>query len=429
MLYDNKIWVGGTAPKCLLNPSMANRHGLIAGASGTGKSVTVKVLAEGFSGMGIPVFLPDIKGDMSGICAAGVSNDHMEDRIAKFEIDNFEYKAYPTTFYDCFGFSGIPMRTTISEMGPSLLGYMLGLSEKQCKTLSIVFSIADFQGLLLLDLKDLRMILIYIGDHIDLYRSYGISYDDISPLLGSVILLQDKGAGALFGEPAFDISDFFKVDSNGNGIINILSAQDLFNDSILYSSFLLLLLDELCYTLPNVDSIDKPKIVFFFDEAQILFRGTTAFSIEKLNTLLRMLQWKGVGVFFVTSEPTTIPIDFLSQLQNRIQHAQYAFSASERSKLKNLMNVFPSNSSFDRRTVLDELADGEAVMSFVEKNGVQGVAERSFIVPPQSFIGAVGYEKILEMTDSNPLVEKYGFPVDPESAFEILLQKYGANGG
>lgn len=429
MLFDNKIWVGGSAPKCLLNPSMANRHGLIAGASGTGKSVTVKVLAEGFSDMGIPVFLPDIKGDMSGICAAGVSNNHMEDRIAKFEIENFEYKSYPTTFYDCFGFNGIPMRTTVSEMGPSLLGYMLGLSEKQCETISIVFSIADYQGLLLLDLKDLRMLLIYIGDHINQYRSYGISYDEISSLLGCLLLLQDKGAEAFFGEPAFDIMDFLKVDSNGNGVINILSAQDLFNDSILYSSFLLLLLDELCYTLPNVDSVDKPKIVFFFDEAQILFRGTTAFSIEKLNTLLRMLQWKGVGVFFMTSEPTSIPVDFLSQLQNRIQHAQYAFSASERSRLKNLMNLFPSNPSFDKRTVLDELADGEAVISFVEKNGIQGVAERSFIIPPQSYIGAAGYEKVNEMTVCNPLYQKYRISVDPESAYEILMKNYGANGG
>ena len=432
MLYDNKIWVGGTANKCFIEPSKANRHGLIAGATGTGKSVTLKVLAESFSDMGVPVFLADVKGDMSGICAAGVSNENMEERIAKFGIqDSFEYKAYPTTFYDVFGQMGIPMRTTISELGPILLGRMLGLSDVQRAVLSMVFRIADDQQLLLLDLKDLRLLLTYIGDHADEYKlTYGnISTATIGAIQRNLALLSDEGAEAFFTEPAFNILDFIKQGSDGRGMINVLNATELFNKPLLYSTFLLWLMSELYENLPEVGNLDKPKIVFFFDEAHLLFNDAPAFLIEKIDQIVRLIRSKGVGVYFISQSPSDIPDNILAQLQNRVQHALRAYTPAEQKKLKAAAASFRANPDFDTEAALSELAVGEALVSFLDAKGTPGIVERAFILPPQSFIGSAGFEKIQELTEVNPLYEKYRLAVDPESAYELLMKKYDPNFG
>ena len=426
MLYDNKIWVGGTANKCFIEPSKANRHGLIAGATGTGKSVTLKVMAESFSDMGVPVFLADVKGDMSGICSAGVSNENMQERIAKFGIENFEYKAYPTTFYDVFGQMGIPMRTTISELGPILLGRMLGLSDVQRAVMSMVFRIADDQGLMLLDLKDLRLLLTYIGDHADEYKlTYGnISTATIGAIQRNLALLADEGADAFFSEPAFDVNDFFKCDSNGRGMISVLNATELFNKPLLYSTFLLWLLSEIYENMPEVGDPEKPKMVFFFDEAHLLFNDAPAFLLEKIDQIVRLIRSKGIGVYFISQSPSDIPDNILAQLQNRVQHALRAYTPAEQKKVKAAAESFRANPSFDTEAALSELAVGEALISFLDEKGTPGVVERAFILPPQSFIGSAGFEKIQEVTDANPLYEKYRLAVDPESAYELLMAKY-----
>ena len=426
MLYDNKIWVGGTTNKCFIEPSKANRHGLIAGATGTGKSVTLKVLAESFSDMGVPVFLADVKGDMSGICAAGVSNENMQERIAKFGIENFEYKAYPTTFYDVFGQMGIPMRTTISELGPVLLGRMLGLTDVQRAVLSMVFRIADDQGLLLYDIKDLRLLLTYIGDNAADYKlTYGnISTATIGAIQRNLALLSDEGAESFFQEPAFDILDFLKTDSNGRGMINVLNATELFSKPLLYSTFLLWLMSELYENMPEVGDLDKPKMVFFFDEAHLLFNDAPAFLIEKIDQIVRLIRSKGIGVYFISQSPSDIPDTILAQLQNRIQHALRAYTPAEQKKLKAAAESFRANPNFDTEAALSELAVGEALVSLLDAKGTPGIVERAFILPPQSFIGAAGFEKIQEVTEANPLYEKYRLPVDPESAYELLLAKY-----
>ena len=426
MLYDNKIWVGGTTNKCFIEPSKANRHGLIAGATGTGKSVTLKVLAESFSDMGVPVFLADVKGDMSGICAAGVSNENMQERIAKFGIENFEYKAYPTTFYDVFGQMGIPMRTTISELGPVLLGRMLGLTDVQRAVLSMVFRIADDQGLLLYDIKDLRLLLTYIGDNAADYKlTYGnISTATIGAIQRNLALLSDEGAESFFQEPAFDILDFLKTDSNGRGMINVLNATELFSKPLLYSTLLLWLMSELYENMPEVGDLDKPKMVFFFDEAHLLFNDAPAFLIEKIDQIVRLIRSKGLGVYFISQSPSDIPDTILAQLQNRIQHALRAYTPAEQKKLKAAAESFRANPNFDTEAALSELAVGEALVSLLDAKGTPGIVERAFILPPQSFIGAAGFEKIQEVTEANPLYEKYRLPVDPESAYELLLAKY-----
>jgi DNA helicase HerA-like ATPase len=431
MLYDNKIWVGGTSTKCFIEPSKANRHGLIAGATGTGKSVTLKVLAESFSDMGVPVFLADVKGDMSGICAAGVTSDSMEERIAKFGIENFEYKAYPTTFYDVFGQMGIPMRTTISELGPILLGRMLGLSDVQRAVMSMVFRIADDQGLLLLDLKDLRLLLTYIGDHADDYKlTYGnISSATIGAIQRNLALLSDEGADAFFAEPAFNVMDFFKTGSDGRGMINVLNATELFNKPLLYSTFLLWLLSEIYENMPEVGDPEKPKMVFFFDEAHLLFNDAPAFLLEKIDQIVRLIRSKGIGVYFISQSPSDIPDTILAQLQNRVQHALRAYTPAEQKKLKAAAESFRANPGFDTEAALSELAVGEALVSFLDAKGTPGIVERAYILPPQSFIGSAGFEKIQELTDVNPLYEKYRVAVDPESAYEILMRKYDPNYG
>jgi len=426
MLYENKIWVGGSTEKCFIEPSKANRHGLIAGATGTGKSVTLKVLAESFSDMGVPVFLADVKGDMSGICNPGVDNANMQERLAKFGLENFQYKGYPTAFFDVFGEKGIPMRTTISEMGPILLGRMLGLSDVQRSVLSMVFRIADDQGLLILDLKDLRLLLTYIGDHAEDYKlTYGnISTATIGAIQRELALLSDEDGEKFFAEPAFDVMDFFKFGSDGRGAINVLNATKLFSKPLLYSTFLLWLMSELYENLPEAGDLDKPKIVFFFDEAHLLFNDAPSFLIEKIDQIVRLIRSKGVGVYFISQSPSDIPDTILAQLQNRIQHALRAYTPAEQKKLKVAAESFRANPAFNTETALSELAVGEALVSFLDAKGTPGVVERVFILPPQSFIGAADDSRIQQLVEANPLYKTYMSSYDSESAYEILMAKY-----
>ncbi|NLW88748.1 MAG: DUF853 family protein [Clostridiaceae bacterium] len=428
MRSGNDLWIAGTETRCLLHPAMANRHGLIAGATGTGKSVTLKVIAESFSDLGVPIFLADIKGDMSGLCLPGIENGKLRERVAKFGISDFEYKAYPTEFFDVFGVNGHPLRVTVSEMGPLLLGRMLDLSDVQRAVLSMVFRIADEQGLLLLDLKDLRLMLQYVGDHADDFiLSHGnVSKASVGAIQRSIALLEDQGAAHFFGEPSFDISDWMKTDANGKGMVNILHAVELYSRPLLYSTFVLWLLSELFEVLPEVGDMEKPKMIFFFDEAHLLFNDAPKYLIEKVEQVIRLIRSKGVGVYFVTQNPSDVPQIVLSQLGNRVQHALRAYTPAEQKNIRAAAQSFRVNDAFDTETVLTELATGEALVSFLSEKGVPSVVERALVLPPQSLIGPAGEEKIRSVVSSSLLYTKYLESLDRTSAYEMLSDKYRA---
>ena len=427
MRQENKLWIAGSQTPCILQPSMANRHGLITGATGTGKSVTLKVMAESFSDLGVPVFLADIKGDMSGICLTGQDSPKMQERIAKFPITGWQYKAYPTEFYDVFGRSGHPIRVTISEMGPLLLGRMMGLSDVQRAVLSMVFRIADDRGLLLLDMKDLRLMLQYVGDNAGEFTlSYGnVSKVTIGAIQRNLALLQDQGADSFFGEPAFSINDWIRTDASGRGFINILSAATLFTQPLLYSTFLLWLLSELFETLPEAGDLDKPKMVFFFDEAHLLFNDAPPFLIERVEQVIKLIRSKGVGVYFITQNPADIPEGVLAQLGNRVQHALRAYTPAEQKNIHAAAQAFRVNPAFDTETALTELGVGEALVSFLDEKGVPGIVERAFILPPQSYIGPAGDANIGACVKASQLYGKYEQTLDRDSAYEMLMKKYG----
>jgi hypothetical protein len=426
MRNENDLWIAGTDTHCLLHPTMANRHGLIAGATGTGKSVTLKVIAESFSDLGVPVFLADIKGDMSGLCLPGIDNEKMQDRIKKFGIAEWNYKAYPTEFFDVFGKNGHPLRVTVSEMGPLLLGRMLDLSDVQRAVLSMVFRIADEKGLLLLDLKDLRLMLQYVGDNADEFiLSHGtVSKVTIGAIQRSIALLEDQGAGYFFGEPSFNIADWMKTDANGKGMVNILHAVELYSRPLLYSTFVLWLLSELFEVLPEVGDLDKPKMIFFFDEAHLLFNDAPKYLIEKVEQVIRLIRSKGVGVYFITQNPADVPQIVLSQLGNRIQHALRAYTPAEQKNIRAAAQSFRVNENFDTETVLTELATGEALVSFLDAKGVPTIVERALVLPPQSLIGPAGEEKIASVVKASLLYSKYLETLDRPSAYEMLIEKY-----
>ncbi len=426
MRLDNELWIAGTEKKCMLHPAMANRHGLIAGATGTGKSVTLKVIAESFSDLGVPCFLADIKGDMSGLCQPGLDNAKMQERIGWFGIKDFTYKEYPTEFFDVFGKKGHHLRVTVSEMGPLLLGRMLDLSDVQRAVLSMVFRIADEKGLLLLDLKDLRLMLQYIGDHADEFiLSHGsVSKVTVGTIQRSIALLEDQGAAEFFGEPGFEISDWMKTDANGKGMINILHATELYVRPLLYSTFVLWLLSELFEELPEVGDLERPKMVFFFDEAHLLFNDAPDYLIDKVEQVIRLIRSKGVGVYFVTQKPADVPPTVLSQLGNRVQHALRAYTPAEQKNIRAAAESFRVNEAFDAETVLTELATGEALVSFLDEKGVPSVVERAFILPPQSLIGPAGEDKIASLVSASLLYTKYMTSLDRESAYEMLAAKY-----
>lgn len=423
MMYaKDKIWIGkGTAPIYLL-PKMSNRHGLIAGATGTGKTVTLKVLAESFSDLGVPVFLADIKGDLAGLAAKGTANPKVEERVSQLTIEDFSYEAFPVQFWDLFGEDGHPVRTTASEMGPLLLSRILGLNDTQSGVLNLVFRIADDKGLLLLDLKDLKAMLRYIGENgSEFTLTYGnISRQTIGAIQRSLLSLEDQGGELFFGEPELNLFDWIKTAYDGRGFINILHSVKLYQNPSLYSTFLLWMLSELFETLPETGDTGKPKIVFFFDEAHLLFRDAPKSLLEKIEQVVRLIRSKGVGVYFITQNPMDLPQNVLNQLGNRIQHALRAYTPAELKNVAAAAESFRPNPAFDTKTAITELATGEALISCLDEEGRPGIVERALILPPQSRFGTIDEGERKQILATSPVSGKYEGEQDRLSAFEQL---------
>ena len=429
MYADNKIWIASCGEEHLsILPRMANRHGLIAGATGTGKTVTLKVMAESFSDAGVPVFLSDVKGDLAGMCMPGTDSEDMQKRIERFGLAEagFSYQAYPVTFWDILGDKGLALRTTVSEFGPLLFARLLELNKTQSDLLDIVFRIADDEGLLLLDLKDLKSMLNHVSENAAVYRKeYGnIGAQSISVIMRSIVTLEGRGGEQFFGEPALQIDDFFKTDENGKGMINILDSTSLINDPTIYSTFMLWLLTKLFEVMPEVGDLEKPKMVFFFDEAHLLFDSAPKALLEKIEQVMKLIRSKGIGVFIITQNPGDVPGGVLAQLGNKVQHALRAYTPAEQKGIKAAAASFRKNPEFDTATALQELKTAEAVVSFLQADGAPAVCKVAKILPPQSKMGAL--DPILKQAAvlSSPLKEKYHEMVDRESAYEILEQRY-----
>ncbi|MBW6498482.1 MAG: DUF853 domain-containing protein [Bacteroidales bacterium] len=408
-----------------IQPRMANRHGLITGATGTGKTVSLQVLAESFSMQGIPCFMTDIKGDLSGVANKGSLNPRIADRVEKMGLEGYENRAFPVVFYDVFGEQGHPMRTTILEMGPLLLSRLLNLNDTQSGVLNIVFKIADENGLMLLDLKDLNAMLEYVGNNRGQFTtSHGnISPASIGAIKRNLMMLEDQGAASFFGETAFDIHDLLQTDAHGMGVLNILSADRLMHSPRVYSTFLLWLLSELYDQLPEETQIEKPKLVFFFDEAHMLFKDTPRVLLEKIELVVRLIRSKGVGVYFVTQNPLDVPDTVLSQLGNRIQHALRAYTPREQKAVKAAATTFRQNPAFHTETVITQLGVGEALVSFLDEKGVPGMVERAMICPPAAQIGPITPEERSRLINKSPVFGVYERYIDRESAFEILKKR------
>ena len=424
MLNDRKIWLAQSDKNLYLLPSMANRHGLIAGATGTGKTITMKVMAESFSDLGVPVFMADVKGDLSGMCRPGADSENMRSRIARFGMENFQYKAYPTRFWDIFGEKGHPVRVTISEMGPVLLSRLFNLTEVQAGVLNIVFKVADEHGLLLLDLKDLRAMLQYVGDNrAEFTTMYGnVSSASVGAIQRALLSFEGEGGELFFGEPALDIRDWMRSDIDGRGYINILSSDRLIQSPTVYSTFLLWMLTELFEKLPEVGDLDKPRMIFFFDEAHLLFDGAPKALVQKIVQVVKLIRSKGVGVYFISQSPSDIPNDVLAQLSNRVQHALRAYTPDEQKAVRAAARSFRKNPGFDTEEVLMALGVGEALVSFLDEEGVPSVAERAFILPPQSLMGPAEERAVQSLIVSDEFDLKYRENVDRESAYEILVR-------
>ncbi len=426
-MYTNEgIYMGlAEGQKVIMQPSMSNRHGLIAGASGTGKTISMKVMAESFSDAGVPVFLCDVKGDVSGIAMAGEQNDSMEKRIDKFGIrDCFEYKSYPVCFWDIYQEGGHPVRATVSDMGPELLSRILGLTPAQEGILHIVFRIADDKGLLLLDLKDLRTLLNYVNEHKDDYIiTYGnITTQSVGGIIRALLPLESQGGDMFFGEPALDIMDWIRTDEQGKGIVNLLNCVKLVQNPTLYASFLLWMMSELFERLPEAGDLDKPKLVFFFDEAHMLFADAPKVLVQKIEQVVKLIRSKGVGIYFVTQSPSDIPDSVLAQLSNRVQHALRAYTPAEQKAVRTAAQSMRENPAFKAEDVIMELGVGEALTSFLDKEGVPAMVQRTSIICPQSLM-APAEEKVRKKLMEQDGMEKYDEMYDSESAYEILTGK------
>ncbi len=419
---SHKIWIATADAPIYLEPSMANRHGLIAGATGTGKTVTLKVLAEDFSAMGVPVFLADIKGDLSGMCQPGQDNKHILRSIETMGIEGFSYRSCPVTFWDVYGKLGLPVRTTISEMGPELLARLLGLNDTQSGILRIVFRIADEKGLLLIDLKDLRSMLQYVGDNAKEFKlTYGnISTQSVGAIQRSLLALEDGGGSIFFGEPALDLSDWMEWDENGHGMMNILECSQLFQHPLLYGTFLLWMLSELYEMLPEAGDLDKPKLAFFFDEAHLLFDDAPKALVDKIEQVVRLIRSKGVSVWFITQNPSDLPDSVLGQIGNRIQHALRAYTPNDQKALRAAARSFRENAAFNTEEALQALGVGQALVSVLDEKGVPTIVEKAGILPPHSSMSAVEESLITRTVKGSPLARKYSKTEDRESAFEQL---------
>ena len=435
----DRIFIGGAdmdgegtpndAQTLLLN--RANRHGIVAGATGTGKTVTLQILAEGFSNEGVPVFCADVKGDLSGICVSG-SPEHklhpkLISRAEKIGFEDYDYDATPTVFWDVFGKKGHPVRTTISDMGPLLLSRLMDLSETQEGVLTVAFEYADDEGMLLLDLKDLRKLLAHMAEkevRTAISREYGnVAPASIGAIQRRLLVLDREGAEQFFGEPALDLKDFMRTTRDGRGIVSVLDSTTLINSPRLYSTFLLWLLSQLFEDLPEVGDPDKPKMVFFFDEAHLLFNDAPRALLEKIEQVVRLIRSKGIGVFFVTQNPRDLPDSVLAQLGNRIQHALRAYTPAERKGVKAAAESFRENPAFDAQEVITDLGVGEALVSTLDEKGAPGVVQRTLIRPPSSRLGpATEAERKAEMKNS-PVLGLYDEAIDRESAYEILLKR------
>lgn len=425
MYYDQKIWIGESeGEKVCIYPKMANRHGLIAGATGTGKTITLKVLAESFSDAGVPVFLADVKGDLSGMCRSGADTENMQERIRQFGLEKcgFRYQSYPAVFWDIYGRTGIPLRTTISEMGPLLLARLMDLNDTQTDILTIVFRIADKEQLLLMDTKDLKAMLQYVGEHNKEYaEEYGnIAKQSIGAILRGVTALEAQGGEQFFGEPGLNIGDWFVNGMDGKGAINILDCRELMQNSTMYATFLLWMLSELFETLPEVGDMDKPRMVFFFDEAHLLFKDISKALRAKIEQVVKLIRSKGVGIYFITQSPKDIPDEVLGQLGNKIQHALRAYTPSEEKAVKAAAASFRSNPDFDTKEVLTSLGTGEALISVLDEDGIPGIVKRCRILPPQSLMGAIDDDARKQEAVRNNLYLKYQNMEDRDSAYEFF---------
>ncbi len=430
---EDHIFVGGGGPnygeKQGLSLKYANRHGLIAGATGTGKTVTLQILAEGFAAEGVPVFLSDVKGDLSGLAVAGSeagkAHQAFLERNATIGFDDFQYQAFPVTFWDLFGDQGHPVRTTLAEMGPLLLARLLELTEAQEGILNIAFRLSDEQGLPLLDLKDLQSLLVWVGEN---RADLGLRYGNISPAsIGAIqrrlLVLENQGGTKLFGEPALDLADMMRTGSDGRGQINILAADKLMAAPGLYATFLLWLLSELFEELPEVGDPEKPKLVFFFDEAHLLFEDAPKALVDKVEQVARLIRSKGVGIYFVSQNPADIPEDILGQLGNRVQHALRAFTAKDKKNLKLAAETYRENPRFSTEDAIREVGVGEAVTSMLMKKGIPGIVERTLIRPPASQMGPISTAERAAILQGSDLAGKYDETIDRVSAYEKLSER------
>ncbi|MEJ2622013.1 MAG: DUF853 family protein [Candidatus Thiodiazotropha sp.] len=425
-MTNNNILLGGNGDRqILLNAGMANRHGLITGATGTGKTVTLQVLAESFSRLGVPVFTADVKGDLSGLAGAGKAHPKITERLDYIRIEAHDFEACPVLFWDVFGKQGHSVRTTVSEMGPTLLANLLELNETQQGVLQIAFSLADDEGLLLLDLKDLRSMLNWVADNAkDLEREYGrVSRQSVAAILRRLLTLEEAGGEIFFGEPALHIEDLMQNDFSGRGVVSILDATTLYHSPRIYATFLLWLLSELMEELPERGDADLPKLVFFFDEAHLLFSHAPKALLEQITQVVRLIRSKGVGVFFVTQYPNDVPDQVIGQLGNRIQHALRAFTPKDRKAVKAAAETFRENPAFDTEEVISHLAVGEALISTLDEKGVPSMVEKTLISPPRSQFGPINEATRKTIIGRSPVKSKYNETVDRESAYELLKKR------
>jgi len=425
---SQSIFVGKGTNELRLLPAMTNRHGLIAGATGTGKTVTLRVLAEGLSRLGVSTFMPDVKGDLAGLCFPGVDNPKFTERASELGVPDYCWQGSPVTFWDILGEQGHPVRTTISEMGPLLLARLLDLNDTQTGVLSVVFKAADEQGLLLLDLKDLQAMVRHVSENA---KEYSAKYGNVSPasaaaIQRSLLALSEQGAEKFFGEPALLIGDLMRTDANGRGMVNILAADKLMTSPKVYATFLLWLLAELFEQLPEVGDVAQPKLVFFFDEAHLLFDDIPKVVLDKIEQLVRLIRSKGVGVIFVTQNPTDVPDDVLGQLGNRVQHALRAFTPRDQKAVRAAAETFRSDGSFDVEEILTQLAVGEALVSLLDERGSPHPVERARIAPPESRLGTITESERRQIIATSPLGVRYSAEVDRESAYEILKARAAA---
>lgn len=421
----DKILIGkGKYENCILL-NKVNRHGLISGATGTGKTVTLKVLTEGLSDAGVPTILADVKGDLANISKSGEMNDKLQDRLNELGISDFEFKNYPVSMWDIYGEKGIPLRVTVSEMGPLMLSNILDLNDTQMGVLNIIFKVADSEGLLLIDLKDLKQVINFVNDNRDeISKNYGnVASQSLSAISRKLLFVEDAGGDLFFGEPAIDINDLVRTDASGKGLVNILNANKLISNPLLYSMLLLYLLSEIYENFPEVGDLDKPKLVFFFDEAHLLFNNTPSVLKEKIIQVVRLVRSKGVGVFFITQNPLDVPEEVSSQLSNRIVHQLRAYSPKELKAINAVADSFRQDDSMNLKEEIINLRTGEAIVSFADESGAPTVADRALILPPHSSFVTLNDTEYRNLVEASNLYLKYKDPIDRESAYEVLLKR------